>query len=101
MPVDKTKYHPEWDKISLSVKESAEWKCHLCGAEHGKPHWKTGSIVVLTVHHRDHDPGNNEKKNMAALCQRCHLWADQPFHIKNRLKKNKDKNQKELFKENS
>lgn len=51
--------------------------------------------VWLTVHHigidkADGTPGSPEDKmdvredNLAALCNRCHLLADQPLHIRNR-----------------
>lgn len=32
--------------------------------------------IVLTVHHRDGNPENNERGNLKALCQKCHLEAD-------------------------
>jgi len=32
--------------------------------------------IVLTVHHRDGQPENNQRGNLIALCQRCHLRAD-------------------------
>lgn len=36
----------------------------------------TFTRIVLTVHHIDGDPTNNERNNLVALCQRCHLQAD-------------------------
>lgn len=35
------------------------------------------TTIVLTVHHLDGDPTNNSSVNLLALCQRCHLRADQ------------------------
>lgn len=32
--------------------------------------------VVLTVAHLDHQPENNARENLAALCQRCHNRYD-------------------------
>lgn len=32
--------------------------------------------VYLATAHLDHDPGNNHPRNLAALCQRCHLRHD-------------------------
>lgn len=40
--------------------------------------------VVLATAHRDHDPGNNASRNLAALCQRCHLLHDRPEHRRRR-----------------
>lgn len=36
--------------------------------------------VVLTVAHLDQDPGNNDRANLAALCQRCHFAHDRPHN---------------------
>lgn len=36
--------------------------------------------VVLACAHLDHDPGNNARSNLAALCQRCHLVHDAAEH---------------------
>lgn len=40
--------------------------------------------VVLTVAHIDHDKNNNHFKNLAALCQKCHLTHDIKEHVNNR-----------------
>jgi hypothetical protein len=34
--------------------------------------------VVLTVAHLDHNTNNNDRGNLKALCQRCHLMHDKP-----------------------
>ena len=41
--------------------------------------------VVLTVAHMDHDAqvGRHDPARLAALCQRCHLTYDAPFHARN------------------
>lgn len=40
--------------------------------------------IVLTVAHLDRDSKNNERSNLAALCQRCHLRYDVYQHLANR-----------------
>jgi len=45
------------------------------------PHPVTGSIVILTVAHLDHNPENNDPANLKALCQRCHLAWDARQHV--------------------
>jgi hypothetical protein len=40
--------------------------------------------VVLAAAHRDHDPTNNKPRNLAALCQRCHLLHDKEEHRRRR-----------------
>jgi hypothetical protein len=36
--------------------------------------------VVLASAHLDHDPGNSRSRNLAALCQRCHMLHDGAEH---------------------
>lgn len=40
--------------------------------------------IVLTTAHLDHNPRNNHPKNLAVLCQRCHLLHDRDHHIASR-----------------
>jgi hypothetical protein len=40
--------------------------------------------VVLAAAHLDSDPTNNQRKNLRALCQRCHMLHDQPHHLAQR-----------------
>jgi hypothetical protein len=36
--------------------------------------------VVLAAAHRDHNPRHNSRRNLRALCQRCHLRHDRRQH---------------------
>jgi len=87
MPIDYKKYPSNWGWIRSCIVARAGGKCELCNAENGKPHWKSGSKVVLTVAHIDQDVNNNKKYNLLALCQRCHLRIDMPYKIKKRKEK--------------
>lgn len=42
------------------------------------------TFVVLATAHLDQDPSNNHPRNLAALCQRCHLAHDRPAHRRQR-----------------
>lgn len=88
MPIkqeNKALYPADWKRISLSIrKDRAGDRCEWCGAENGKPHPVTGSKVVLTCAHLDHDPSNCDPSNLAALCQRDHLNYDRERHRKSR-----------------
>jgi len=75
-PENKARYPAEWPEISRRVREEAGERCELCGAENGRPHPVTGSIVVLTVMHLDHQPENCARENLKAGCQRCHNRYD-------------------------
>lgn len=85
MPVDYKEYGKGWKELSLKIRFGrAKGRCEQCGAEHGKPHPETGSIVILTTAHLNHNIKDNRKKNLAALCQKCHLNHDRQYHIYNR-----------------
>lgn len=55
-----------------------------CRAENGKPHPVTGSKVVLTVAHMNHDVRFNGPEDLRHLCQRCHLTHDAPMKAQRR-----------------
>lgn len=59
-------YPDNWKEIALEVKKRAGFRCEICGAESSFGH-------ILTVHHKDGNPANNDPENLIALCQRCHL----------------------------
>ena len=40
--------------------------------------------VVLASAHLNHDPGDNRPRNLAALCQRCHMLHDAVEHRRRR-----------------
>ena len=40
--------------------------------------------VVLASAHRNHDPSDNRVRNLAALCQRCHMLHDAAEHRRRR-----------------
>lgn len=61
-------YPENWEFIAWSVKEKAGWRCEHCLHPHSP---ETGH--TLTVHHLDAKKENCEPKNLAALCQVCHL----------------------------
>lgn len=93
MPVNYKNYHPDWRNISRQIREQAGWRCEGtprfpdCRAENGRRHPDTGSKVVLTVAHMDHNPANNDPANLRALCQRCHLDWDHERHMANARRK--------------
>lgn len=89
-PENRRLYPPDWPAISRAVKRRAAWRCQGspaypdCRAPHGQPHPVTGSQVVLTTAHLDHNPANCADDNLRAWCQRCHLTYDAPHHARNR-----------------
>ena len=84
-PDQKALYPPDWPEISRRIRfERAQNRCEECGAENYWPHPETGSKVVLTVAHLDHNPANNADDNLKALCQLCHNTYDGPKRAANR-----------------
>jgi 5-methylcytosine-specific restriction endonuclease McrA len=77
-PDQRARYPKDWKAISLKVRNEAGWRCEQCGACHGVAHPDTGSTVVLTVAHLDHQPENCDRANLRAWCQRCHNRHDAP-----------------------
>jgi 5-methylcytosine-specific restriction endonuclease McrA len=92
------RYPADWKAISRAIRERAGQRCQECEAENGKPHPITGSKVVLTVAHLDHQPENNHPSNLRAWCQRCHLAYDAAHHARNAaVTRRKRMNTAELF----
>ena len=65
-------YPRNWRSIAQACKERAGWSCVRCGVRLADP----GVRHLLHAHHRDADPSNNARSNLAALCVVCH--AEQP-----------------------
>lgn len=86
---ERAKYPRDWKAISARVRERAGNRCEgspaypECRAANREPHPVTGSIVVLTVGHLDHEPANCDDDNLRAWCQRCHLTYDAKHHAAN------------------
>ena len=85
-PENRNRYPKDWKEISRRIRfERANGQCEFeingerCKALHGEPHPETGSKVVLTVAHLDHQPENNAEDNLKAACQKCHNIYDMPM----------------------
>lgn len=96
MPFEKSRYPDNWDEISLSIRNQANWICQACGYACRRPDepwtqfcermgWnafdpnhKRGQYV-LTVAHLDQNPQNCDRANLKALCSICHLRYDARF----------------------
>lgn len=83
MPMNRRLYPDDWDEIAHQVKAEANWICEECGRHCYRPGEKVSNRqFVLTVHHKDHDPGNCDRENLIALCTPCHLRADAMHHAR-------------------
>lgn len=93
MPIraeNRRRYPADWKRISQEIRHRAGGRCEFtcsvtglrCTAVNGAPHPLTGSRVVLTVAHLDHQPENCAPENLKAGCQRCHNLYDAPMRRK-------------------
>jgi hypothetical protein len=98
MPIraDRMKLYPgggthskEWKAFRASLLDRAGNACEGtpmhpdCRAPNGGKHPETGSKVVLTIAHMDHDESHADPERCRALCQRCHLRWDAKHHARN------------------
>ena len=106
-PENKARYPKDWKAISERIRfKRAESRCECegeCGDSHileagnivygRKPkerctamnyqeHPITGSKVILTVAHLNHEVEDCSDKNLKAMCQRCHNKMDAPMRRK-------------------
>jgi len=66
----------EWDMVHSSIRSGYSYS--------GALRYHGFTKVVLTIAHLDHDHTNTSDRNLAALCQRCHLKHDGTQHANNR-----------------
>jgi len=80
MPIDRQRYPTDWEQIAFSVKQAALWRCQHCGQQCLRPGEKPSSTnrsewtsAILSVHHANFTPEDNQPQNLIALCTPCHL----------------------------
>lgn len=49
--------------------------------------WLPVTRVAIASCHLGHDPGRNRPRDLAALCQPCHMLHDAPEHRRTRWRK--------------
>jgi len=113
VPIDYSRYPDNWQELRAQVLADAQGKCERCGvanyaegARDIKGVWHNEHDIdrlnsdvgyylfdgeypkiikiILTVAHLDHDIKNNERSNLAALCQRCHFSHDRQDNAEKR-----------------
>lgn len=88
MPIraeNRSRYPADWPDVRRAILERAGDRCEGspaypdCRVANGEPHPVTGSRVVLTIAHLDHQPENCAPENLRGWCQRCHNTYDAPM----------------------
>ena len=93
MPMDRSKYPPDWPEISRRVRAAADDRCQCagecdlthpggrCDRVNGAPLTYNGhGKIVLTVAHLCRDASCGDESHLRAMCQRCHLRYDRFSH---------------------
>jgi len=89
MPMRRELYPKNWSEVVAAVRERSGNRCEgspaypECRAENGQPHPVTGSKVVLTTAHLNHQHGDARLEVLRHWCQRCHLFYDRHIHAEN------------------
>ncbi len=103
-PENRKRYPKNWPEISLDLRAKADWRCQgspaypKCRASANAPHPVTGSAVVLTVGHLDHQPENCRPENLRVWCQRCHNTYDAAHRKETRARTAREAaNTREMF----
>jgi 5-methylcytosine-specific restriction endonuclease McrA len=103
-PENRGRYPEDWAAVrerilARAVGDAGVAQCE-CRGECGRgthPHercpnvqgglaYGTGSVVVLTIAHLDHQPEHNDSSNLRAMCQGCHLHYDKEHHAESRAR---------------
>lgn len=64
-PENRKFYSKEWKEIRLETIIERGNLCEICD--------KTSREKILTVHHRDRNPANNNPENLLVCCQKHHF----------------------------
>lgn len=88
-PENRGRYPENWKWIRAKILERSGSRCEWegCGVANYAIHPETGSRVVLTIAHLDHQPENNDFENLRAWCQLHHNRYDAPFRAANRARR--------------
>jgi len=86
----KNLYPRNWKEIVARIRQRSGGRCELCGAENYKPHPVTGSVVVLTVMHLNHNPADCSDYNLKDSCQKCHNSYDAPMRAAGRKQRKRE-----------
>lgn len=85
--MDRSKYPPEWEAISLRVRAAAGWACEWCGAKQGEERvgvkGRAYKIVLTVAHVGENRHDKHDCSSLVALCQPCHLRYDHADHVAN------------------
>lgn len=95
MPIDRSKYPPQWKEIVARIRQRAQGRCECdgecglhtttgrCKEMNGQPARYAKGKIILTTAHLCHDESCEVDAHLKQMCQRCHLRIDVEQHRKN------------------
>lgn len=104
MPCNYQDYPKNWKAIRAEIMKRAGNRCECagecgvlhaeqfgpafnterCAEEHGAGAMFFNGLVVLTIAHLNHRTKDSRRKNLKAMCQRCHNRYDRPHRDETR-----------------
>jgi 5-methylcytosine-specific restriction endonuclease McrA len=118
-PENRKLYPANWSDIREMIIRDANNRCDKCGLPNGSIGYREDgrfyhvcegtaeamamegekvTKIVLTVAHLDHDPTNNDRSNLRALCQKCHFAHDRADNMSKAIEtRRKNRADRELF----
>jgi hypothetical protein len=102
-PENKARYPKDWKQIRERILLRALNCCEVpgCGLPNYSINPRTGSKVVLTIAHLDHQPENCADDNLMAMCQQHHLAYDHEHHQQNAYQTRRDGKAVDCFSDTS
>lgn len=98
MPINYNDYPPDWKtRIRPDILNRSGNCCEGspqypdCRVPNYAIHPETGSKVVLTIAHLNHDINDNDYDNLRAWCQRCHNTYDAEYRKNNIRRKRRER----------
>lgn len=78
MPIDYTRYPPDWKQRVERIRKRDRHRCRHCGRTENLRPTEGHRRVILTTAHLDHDEENWDVSDdrLATLCAPCHLRYD-------------------------
>ena len=82
--VEAGNYKVDWAEVLMVHEEALQCYESTEGMKWPRLRYHGLTRIILTTAHLDRDTKNNDRANLDALCQRCHLKHDIYQHIRNR-----------------
>lgn len=83
--VPRKPYVPAIYYQNLRIIKERGSRCEECNQENGLENKFTGKLIKLQVCHRNQNPADHSKSNVAVWCQWCHAQWDREYKLQHGL----------------